>query len=124
MKSSGRPDEDKMALLELAGAVVLPSVARSEAFGVALLEGAMSNLPLISTQIGTGTTYVNLDTETGRVVRARDSFALRNAMQWIWDRPTEAGRMGERAAARYLDLFTAQRMMEKYCEVYQSAVGG
>ncbi len=61
------PDQDKCALLELCLGVVFPSHLRSEAFGITLVEGAMYGKPLISSEIGTGTTYINIDNETGLV---------------------------------------------------------
>ncbi len=50
-------DEDKVALLTLCRALTFPSHLRSEAFGISLLEGAMFGKPMISTEIGTGTSY-------------------------------------------------------------------
>lgn len=54
-------NEDKAALFELCYAVVFPSHLRSEAFGISLLEGAMYGKPMISCEIGTGTSFINLD---------------------------------------------------------------
>ncbi|MEJ2610669.1 MAG: glycosyltransferase, partial [Candidatus Thiodiazotropha sp.] len=56
-------DAEKVALMRLCRAVVFPSHLRSEAFGVTLLEGAIHSKPLISTEIGTGTSYINIDGE-------------------------------------------------------------
>lgn len=65
-------DDDKIALLTLCHALTFPSHLRSEAFGISLLEAAMFGKPMISTEIGTGTSYVNVDGETGLVVPASD----------------------------------------------------
>ena len=65
-------DEEKMALLTLARAFVLPSCERSEAFGVTLLEGAMSARPLISAEVGSGTSHVNIHGETGYLTHPDD----------------------------------------------------
>jgi glycosyltransferase involved in cell wall biosynthesis len=80
------PEEDKVALLELCYSVIFPSHLRSEAFGVSLLEGAMYGKPLISSEIGTGTTYINIDKETGIVVPPSDPAALRQAMDYLWEK--------------------------------------
>ena len=48
---------------------VLPSIFKSEAFGIVLLEAMANGIPLISTELGTGTSYVNSDGETGYVVK-------------------------------------------------------
>jgi len=113
------PDEDKVALLQLCYAVVFPSHLRSEAFGISLLEGAMYGKPLISSEIGTGTTYINIDKETGIVVPPSEPTALRQAMDYLWDNPEEAKAMGQRAEARYWKLFTAEQMAQSYVTLYK-----
>ena len=113
------PDEDKVALLELCYAVIFPSNLRSEAFGISLLEGAMYGKPLISSEIGTGTSYINIDKETGIVVHHSDPTALRNAMDYLWNNPVEAAVMGQRAEARYWRLFTTEQMARSYVELYK-----
>ncbi|MET1079404.1 MAG: glycosyltransferase family 4 protein [Pseudomonas sp.] len=112
-------DEDKVALLQLSGAIVFPSHLRSEAFGISLLEGAMYGKPMISSEIGTGTSYINIHGETGLVVPPSDPHALRAALGTLWDNPGLAAAMGERAVQRYERLFTAQRMGEQCAELYR-----
>jgi rhamnosyl/mannosyltransferase len=112
-------DQDRSALLALCFAVVFPSHLRSEAFGISLLEGAMFGKPMISSEIGTGTTYVNVDGETGIVVPPSDPGALRQAIERLWNAPDEAKRMGLNAEARYWQFFTAQTMVGKYIRLYQ-----
>ncbi|WP_314407905.1 glycosyltransferase family 4 protein [Pseudomonas kuykendallii] len=116
------PDNDKAALLQLSYAVVFPSHLRSEAFGISLLEGAMYGKPMISSEIGTGTTFINIGEETGLVVPADNAEALRSAMQYLWNHPQQAAAMGQRAEARYWQLFTAQRMAERYVALYHQLV--
>jgi len=91
------PDEDKVALLTLCYAVLFPSHLRSEAFGISLLEGAMYGKPLISSEIGTGTSFINIANETGFVVPPSDPLALRQAMQTLWQNPEMASEMGRKA---------------------------
>ncbi|MMZ61945.1 D-inositol 3-phosphate glycosyltransferase [compost metagenome] len=116
------PDEDKAALLQLCYSVVFPSHLRSEAFGITLLEGAMYGKSLISSEIGTGTTYINIDQETGLVVPPSDPQALRAAMTTLWEDPELAQRYGENAAKRFQALFTSERMAESYIELYQQLI--
>lgn len=113
------PEEDKVALLTLCLAVVFPSHLRSEAFGISLLEGAMFGKPLISSEIGTGTTYVNIDGETGLVIPPSDPHALRRAMTYLIEHPAEAKRMGQNARVRYDSLFTSDTMVTKYLNLYE-----
>ena len=116
------PDEDKVALLQLCYGVIFPSHLRSEAFGISLLEGAMYGKPMISSEIGTGTTFVNIGGETGLVVPPSDPAALRQAMRYLWEHPDEAAEMGKRAEARYWKLFTAEQMVRSYAELYNDVV--
>lgn len=112
-------EENKSALLEACYGVILPSHLRSEAFGVTLLEGAMFGKPLISCEIGTGTTYINIHQLTGLVTPPADPKALANAMTWLWEHPEKAKQMGQRARERYETLFTAKQMSQSYFELYQ-----
>jgi len=112
-------DEDKVALLQLSYAIVFPSHLRSEAFGISLLEGAMYGKPMISSEIGTGTSYINIHGETGLVVPPSDPLAFRAAMRQLWDSPGQAAQMGLKAEARYRQLFTADEMGRRWSELYQ-----
>ena len=111
-------DEDKVALIKLCFAFVFPSHLRSEAFGVSLLEGAMFGKPLISSEIGTGTTFVNIHGETGIVVPPNDADAFRRAMIFLTENPADARRMGENAERRYERLFKAEQMVSKHIDLY------
>jgi len=115
-------EADKVALLTLCHAVAFPSHLRSEAFGISLLEGAMYGKPMVSSEIGTGTSYINIDGDTGLVVPPSDPAALRAALRTLWDDPALARQMGRRAAARYRQLFTAGQMAASYTELYRELV--
>jgi rhamnosyl/mannosyltransferase len=112
-------DEDKVALLTLCHALTFPSHLRSEAFGISLLEGAMFGKPLITAEIGTGTSFVNADGETGLVVAPDDRGALRHAMQTLWDDTPLASRLGKSARQRFETLFTANHMVDDYVDLYR-----
>ena len=115
-------EEDKVALLQLCYAVLFPSHLRSEAFGVSLLEGAMYGKPLISSEFGTATTFVNIDKVTGLVVPPSDSSALRTAMDYLWNNPDMAVDMGKKAEARYWKLFTSEQMAKSYVALYRKLI--
>lgn len=115
-------DEDKTALLQLCYSVVFPSHLRSEAFGITLLEGAMFGKPLISCEIGTGTTYINIHDETGIVVPPNDSHSLRGAMEMLYDDQHLANRCGVKAYSRFKEIFTSEKMSHDYAELYRSLI--
>jgi glycosyltransferase involved in cell wall biosynthesis len=118
------PDEEKVALLHACYGVVFPSHLRSEAFGISLLEGAMFGKPLISSEIGTGTTFINIANETGLVVPPSDPIALRQAMQWLCEHPQRASEMGAQAFKRYRHHFTAEKMVNAYAQIYRELIEG
>ncbi|WP_283099647.1 glycosyltransferase family 4 protein [Pseudomonas sp. MWU12-2037] len=116
------PDVDKAALLNLCYALVFPSHLRSESFGISLLEGAMYGKPMISCEIGSGMSYINIAGETGLVVPPADVDALASAMQTLWDQPERAAQMGRNAAGRFEKVFTADVMVATYAEIYRRLI--
>lgn len=115
-------DSEKMALFKLCRGVVFPSYLRSEAFGVTLLEGAMSGKPLISAEVGSGTSHVNIDGETGYVVPPGSAPALRAAMDRLANDAESAEAMGRRARQRYEKLFTGSLMAQRYAKTYRDVL--
>ena len=112
----------KNALFELCRGVVFPSYLRTEAFGVTLLEGALFGKPLISTEVGSGTSHVNVHGETGIVVPPGSPRALGAAMDELWRNPSRAHKLGRGARERYEKLFTGQLMGARYTELYRQLV--
>jgi rhamnosyl/mannosyltransferase len=79
----------------------------------------MYGKPMISSEIGTGTSYINIHNETGLVVPPSDPLAFREAMRTLWENPVLAAQMGEKARARYQHLFTADEMGRKWAALYE-----
>jgi rhamnosyl/mannosyltransferase len=75
---------------------------------------------MISCEIGSGTTYINIAGETGLVVPPRDSVALAVAMTQLWNQPEVAASMGEAAQRRYEAVFSSDSMAKSYAEIYRS----
>lgn len=111
-------EDDKSALFELSLAMVFPSHLRSEAFGVSLLEGAMFGKPLISCEIGSGTSYINIHGETGLVIRPSDTLALRGAMDTLWGSAELCAQLGGNARKRFENIFTSKQMNKQYVKLY------
>lgn len=113
------PDADKQALFELCRGVVFPSHLRSEAFGVTLLEGARAGKPLISCEIGTGTSWVNLDQESGLVIPPADPAALASALNQLHHDPALCARLGRQARLRWQQMFQPAAVGEAYAGLYR-----
>lgn len=112
------PDPDKNVLFELCRAVVLPSHLRSEAFGMTLLEGARAGKPLISCEIGTGTSWINRHNDTGLVVPAANAVALASAMTALAGDDALCARMGAASRQRWLDFFSPKVVGRMYRTLY------
>lgn len=112
-------EQEKMNLLQACHAFVFPSHLRSEAFGISLLESCMLGKPMISAEIGTGTSFVNRDGETGIVVPPANPAALRQAMGTLWESPDVAQRYG-RAARAWFDALCGQAQFgQQYLALYE-----
>ena len=115
-------DQDKVALLHLCYGFIFPSHVRSEAFGISLLEAASVGKPMISCEIGTGTTFVNKPDETGIVIKPDSASELREAMQYLIDNPNTAAKMGESAKKRSRELFSVEQQARSYYDLYKNVL--
>ncbi len=111
-------DAEKVALLQHCLALVLPSHLRSEAYGMVLVEAAMSGKPMVSCEIGTGTSFVNADGETGFVVPPENPLALAEALNCLLTDAELAGRMGLAARQRYERMFSGEALGKAYASLY------
>jgi rhamnosyl/mannosyltransferase len=87
---------------------------------MSLLEAAMCAKPMICCEIGTGTSYINVDGETGYVVPPEDPSSLRTTMERMLADENSVRTMGAAARARFEQLFTARRMAQSYHELYRT----
>ena len=117
-------DAEKVALLQGCRALVLPSHLRSEAYGMVLVEAAMFGKPLVSCEIGTGTSFVNAHEETGFVVAPESPEELNAAMKYLLMDERLAGFMGAAARARYERLFSGPALGQAYAGLFKEVAGG
>lgn len=82
----------------------------------------MFGKPIICCEIGTGTTYINVDGETGLAVPPEDAGALRAAMQRLWHDDALVQRMGSSARKRFDTVFSHSAMVSAYASLYRSLV--
>jgi glycosyltransferase involved in cell wall biosynthesis len=112
-------DAEKLALLRRCRALVLPSHLRSEAYGMVLVEAAMVGKPMVSCELGTGTSYVNRDGETGFVVPPGDPRALAEAVNLLVSDNFLAQKLGAGARLRYERYFSGASLGRGYMELFQ-----
>ncbi|MDB5081164.1 MAG: glycosyl transferase group 1 [Chloroflexi bacterium] len=97
---------------------VLPACERSEAFGLVQLEAMAAAKPVVSTELGTGTSYVNQHGETGLVVPPADPAALAGAVnKLLWDAELRQ-EMGQRGQLRARAEFSLTKMVNRLEEIY------
>jgi glycosyltransferase involved in cell wall biosynthesis len=112
-------NQDKFSLIQNCVALVLPSHLRSEAYGMVLVEASMMKKPMITCEIGTGTSFVNLNNQTGIVVKPEDNVALSGAMQTLLDDYAMVVNMGLAARQRYEMLFSGVALGQAYASLYK-----
>ena len=115
------PDADLPALYHLADLFVLPASHASEAFGLVQVEAMATGVPCVCTELGTGTSYVNQDGVTGRVVPARDPDALAAAINDLLADPARRAEMSTAARARVAAEFDLGVMVERVLALYEEA---
>jgi rhamnosyl/mannosyltransferase len=111
-------DADLPAYYAAADIFVLPASERSEAFGLVQLEAMAAGKPVISTELGTGTSFVNVNEETGLVVPPRDAHALANAIHRLLNDANLRMRLGNAGRVRVQKEFTRDQMVERVMAVY------
>lgn len=111
-------DANKFSLYDLCRAVVFPSHLRSEAFGITLLESARAAKPMITCEIGTGTTWVNRHMETGLVIPPEDPKALAHAINQLQENTELCQRLGRGANMRWKSHFSPEIVGQAYRRLY------
>jgi glycosyltransferase involved in cell wall biosynthesis len=104
--------------------LVLPSVNRSESFGIVQLEAMACRKPVVSTNLPTGVPWVNQDGRTGLVVPPRDVAALRSAIQRLLDNPDLRRQYGEKGRERVVSEFTIELHAHRMLSLYEDLVNG
>lgn len=112
-------DEEKVALLKRCRAMVLPSHLRSEAYGMVLVEASIFGRPLVSCEIGTGTSFVNAHEESGLVVPPENPVALAGALNALSGDANLAESLGRGARARYERLFSGPALGRAYADLFR-----
>lgn len=112
-------DEEIYRQIEKCDVFVLPSVVKSEAFGLVQQEAMAFGKPVINTWLESGVPEVSLDGLTGLTVKAGDAEALAKAMEWMMDHPQERIQMGKAARERVENEYTMDVMLGRIMGLYK-----
>lgn len=116
-------DADLSEQYRQADLFVLPANTRAEAFGTVLLEAMASGLPCITTELGTGTSWIVQNGVTGLVVPPRDSAALAIAIKTLGTNVELRQQFGQAGLTRVRAEFSQEVMIERVMQVYEELLG-
>jgi rhamnosyl/mannosyltransferase len=115
-------DEALLAAYHAADIFVLPSTNRAETWGAVQIEAMACRLPLVCTELGTGTSYVNQNGVTGLVVPPNDPEALAAALKRLLADETFRRNLGQAGWRRAENEFSIQAMLRQILVFYQEAL--
>jgi len=102
-------------ILSLADVAVHPS--ETEGFSNAVLEAMAAAKPIVAVRVG-GNAEAIVEGETGLLVPVGDAAALGQAVLAVLRNPDAARAMGEAGRARVVRLFSIERMVAEYEQIY------
>ena len=111
------PDEQLKQAYRDCDIFVLPSVLKSEAFGIVQLEAMVCGKPVINTRLDSGVPYVSIHGKTGFTVAPSNPAQLAKAINVLARNKKLREKFGENAALRAKKVFNEKNVIEKLHEV-------
>ncbi len=121
---SGFMEETKLqALLASCDCLCLPSVERTEAFGLVLLEAMRYAKPVVASDVaGSGIGWVVTHGETGFLVPPGDASGLARALQAMAEKQHLRKSMGRAAKEQFNNFFQIDQVARKVISLYRDIV--
>lgn len=119
----GVGDDELAEAFSACDVFVLPSVAKSEAFGLVQIEAMAYGKPVINTELQSGVPYVSLNGVTGLTVPPSDANALADAMQSLVDEPGLREKFGKAAYERARSEYSMETMLNRVLDEYEKLLG-
>jgi rhamnosyl/mannosyltransferase len=117
-----RSQEQLMAYYHACDLFVLPSIHKSEAFGIVQLEAMACGKPVISTDLPSGVPWVNQNGQTGLVIPPKDVGAMIRAINLLLNNPSLSLQLGEGGRQRVEREFTRERMGARMLALYEQVL--
>lgn len=113
-------DDARNSLMGAASVFCLPSVERTEAYGIVLIEAMSAGTPVVATEIpGSGTSWVNAHGVSGLNVPCGSPHRLAEAIISVTDNSREPGFYGRNARERWKTLFTIETFIDNMTAIYR-----
>lgn len=116
--------DDVRPYYHAADVFALPSIMRSEAFGIVQLEAMACGKPVINTRLDSGVTFVSPHGVSGLTVPPADPSALGNAMNQLLHQPDRRTELGIGGRQRVAHEFTVEKMVHGIYDLYQDVMNG
>lgn len=115
-------NSDILAYYHACDIFVLPSIAKTEAFGLVQLEAMACGKPIVNTNLPTGVPYVSQHKITGLTVLPKDIKALAGAINILFSDESLRKKYGENGKRRVEKEFTKKIMIEKIFNTYKKVL--
>lgn len=117
----GIPQSELGSYFEACDVFCLPSIERSEAFGVVMLEAMSYGKPIVATEIpASGVSWVNEHGVTGFNVPVRSSIHLAERINLLLNNKDIYREFASNSKKRFQKKFTSQLMVEQFVQLYDT----
>ncbi len=106
-------DDKLIELYQKSKALILPSIQRSEAFGMVQVEAMACGTPVISSNLPTGVSWVNQHKKTGLLFTTGDSVALKESIIELEKSEKYRRKLGKNARIRAEKFLNDEVLFEK-----------
>lgn len=116
-------DGQARALMDAADVIVMPSVQRTEAFGLVLLEAMIAGKPVVASQLtGSGMPWVVARAGHGLLTEPGDVDALNKALATLKSDPARCEQMGAAGLLAFQEHFHIASIEREIAQVYEAVL--
>lgn len=115
-------NQQKSLVLKNCTALILPSLIRSEAFGISLLEGMLFKKPLIAYEFKSGSSDLVKDGINGFLLKKENKTENANKINNLYKDYNLQKKMGNRSKELFDEKFNSTTMSKKYLKIYEAVL--